>query len=84
MTTQVAPTADQQHQGGPLTGLRPLLAASLRQDTRLIVPWIAGVSALAMSSVLAFNILFNDPTTKAEFITSVGANPAFNLIFGPP
>ncbi len=69
--------------GGPLTGLRPLLVASLHQDIRLIVPWIAGVSVLAMSSVLAFNILFGEPSTKAGFIASVGANPAFNLIFGP-
>ncbi len=69
--------------GGPLTGVRPLLVASLHHDGRLIVPWIVGVSVLAMSSVLAHTILFSDPATQTEFIASVGANPAFNLIFGP-
>ncbi len=64
-------------------GLRPLLVASMHQDARLIAPWVVGITVLSISSILAYNILFGDPATQAQFIQSVGANPALNLVFGP-
>jgi len=67
----------------PLAGTRPLLLVSLRQDIRNIVPWIVLISVLSASSVLAYAWVFPDPADRRELATTLGANPALSLVFGP-
>jgi ABC-2 type transport system permease protein len=66
-----------------LTGARPLLTVSLRQDAHNIVPWVVLITALSASSLLAYSWIFPDPEDRAALATSLGANPALSLIFGP-
>lgn len=66
-----------------LVGVRPLLEVSLRQDARNIAPWVVLIAALSGSSVLAYPWVFPDPQSRAELATTIGANPAFGLLFGP-
>lgn len=68
---------------GHLVGTRTLLAVALRQDARRIAPWVVLISALSASSILAYSIVFPDPQDRAELATTLGANPALSLIFGP-
>ena len=65
------------------TGTRPLLKVALRQDLRNIAPWVMLISALSASSVLAYAWIFPDASDRAELATTLGANPALSLIFGP-
>ena len=65
------------------TGTRPLLRVALRQDLRNIAPWVMLISALSASSVLAYAWIFPDASDRAELATTLGANPALSLIFGP-
>ncbi|MBY8865886.1 ABC transporter permease [Streptomyces sennicomposti] len=69
--------------GSALTGTRPLLRASLRQEARSFAPWIAAVTALSASSVLAYAFLFPDASDRKALAAAVGGNPALGLIFGP-
>lgn len=64
-------------------GLRPLLHVSLQQDRFKIAPWIALLTALSVSSVLAYPWVFPDQASRAELAATIGANPALALIFGP-
>ncbi len=66
-----------------LAGVRPLLHVTLRQDARRIAPWIALITALSVTSVLAFTWVFPDQAARDELALTVAANPAFSLIFGP-
>jgi ABC-2 type transport system permease protein len=66
-----------------VAGLRPLLRVTLRQDARKIAPWIVLISALSVTSVLAYAWVFPDAASRTELATTVAANPAFSLIFGP-
>jgi ABC-2 type transport system permease protein len=66
-----------------LTGVRPLLEVSLKQDVRNIAPWVVLIAALSGSSVLAYPWVFPDPQSRAELATTIAANPAFGLLFGP-
>jgi ABC-2 type transport system permease protein len=66
-----------------VVGFRPLLEVSLKQDIRNTVPWIALISVLSGSSVLAFAWIFPDAASRAELTATVAANPALALIFGP-
>lgn len=66
-----------------VVGMRPLLAVTLRQDARKVAPWIVLISALSVTSVLAYAWVFPDPTSRTELATTVAANPAFSLLFGP-
>ncbi|WP_372595135.1 ABC transporter permease, partial [Actinotalea sp.] len=68
---------------GTFVGVRPLLHASLRQDRRRIAPWIALITALSVSSVLAYPWVFPDEASRAGLAMTVEGNPAFSLIFGP-
>ena len=68
---------------GGLVGLRPLLGVKLHQDARRIGPWVGLITALSASSVLAYDILFADPLYRRELATSLAANPALSLVFGP-
>lgn len=63
-------------------GAVPLLKVALHQDARKIAPWVAGISALSASSVLAYTWVFPDAHSRAELAAGVGANPALSIIFG--
>ena len=65
-----------------LTGARPLLRASLKQDARNIGPWIVLITALSASSVLAYAWVFPDLASRQQLAATLGANPALSLIFG--
>ncbi len=66
-----------------LTGTRPLLKVALRQNVRNIAPWVGLISALSASSILAYEWIFTSPAERATLSTTLGANPALALIFGP-
>lgn len=66
-----------------LTGTRPLLLVSLRQDVRSIAPWVGLISGLSASSILAYAWIFTDPADRQQLAATLGANPALSLIFGP-
>lgn len=66
-----------------LTGARPLLAVTLRQNARSIAPWVAGVAALSASSIVAFDVIFTDAEQRAGLARTLGSNPALALVFGP-
>lgn len=65
-----------------MAGAEPLLKASLQHDVRLMMPWVAGITVLSLTSIIAYWVLLSDAVSQAEFIAAVDANPAFNLIFG--
>lgn len=65
-----------------LAGFRPLLRVALRQDACAIALWIVLITALSVSSVLAYDWIFTDTAPRASLAATVGANPAFSLIFG--
>lgn len=64
-------------------GFGPLLRVALHQDARRIAPWILLITALSVSSILAYPLVFPDAASRAELATTIGANPALALIFGP-
>lgn len=64
-------------------GARPLLRASLKQEARSFAPWIAAVTALSASSILAYDFIFPDTSDRTSLAAAVGGNPALSLIFGP-
>jgi ABC-2 type transport system permease protein len=64
-------------------GFRPLLKVSLVQDRLKIAPWVVLITALSVSSVLAYGWVFPDQASRAELAATIGANPALALIFGP-
>ncbi len=66
-----------------LTGTRPLLHTTMKHDGRLFAPWILIASVLAGSSVLVYPWVFPTEAERAFLTTTVGANPALGLIFGP-
>ena len=68
---------------GTLTGVRPLLRATIRQDARNIAPWVVLTSVLSVSSILIYLWLFPDPADRIGLSATLGANPALSLIFGP-
>ena len=68
---------------GTLTGVRTLLRVSLHQDARRIAPWVGLLTALSVSSVLAYGWVFPDTASRTALARTVEGNPAFSLIFGP-
>lgn len=66
-----------------VVGARPLLRVALRQDVHDIAPWVALITALSATSVIAYPRVFPDAASRAELAATVGANPALSLIFGP-
>lgn len=64
-------------------GFRPLLKVSLEQDRLKIAPWIVLITALSVSSVIAYPWVFPDQASRAELAATIGGNPALSLIFGP-
>lgn len=65
------------------TGARTLLPAAAKINARSIAPWIAGVTALSASSILAYRLVFPDLADRQQLAGALGANPALSLIFGP-
>lgn len=65
-----------------MTGARALLPVALHQDARSLAPWVVLISALSASSILAYSLVFPDPSERAALSATVGANPALALIFG--
>lgn len=63
--------------------LRSLLAVYARTERAAIAPWLALLTALAVTSMLAFAWVFPDAASQAALERSVGANPTFKLVFGP-
>lgn len=66
-----------------LVGTRPLLETSMKQDGRLMAPWIVFATALSASSVLVYPWVFPSLQDRAGLAAAVGSNPALGLIFGP-
>ncbi|MFI8423757.1 ABC transporter permease [Streptomyces sp. NPDC085479] len=66
-----------------LTGTRPLLSASLKQEARSFAPWILAVTALSASSIIVYPYAFPTAADRQGLAAAVGANPALSLIFGP-
>lgn len=66
-----------------VTGARPLLAVTLRQNLRSIAPWVVGVAALSASSIVAYDVIFTDAEQRASLAKTLGSNPALALVFGP-
>lgn len=64
-------------------GTAPLARASLRHEGRGFAPWIVLPTALTVSSVVAYPLLFPDAAERAAFAATIGSNPALGLIFGP-
>ncbi|MEX0426996.1 ABC transporter permease [Nocardioides sp. DS6] len=66
-----------------LTGTKPLLVVTLRQDVRNIAPWVVLISVLSASSILAYAWIFPDASDRAQLAVALGGNPALSLLFGP-
>jgi ABC-2 type transport system permease protein len=66
-----------------LTGVRTLLPVTARVNARSIAPWIAGVTALSVSSILAYRLIFTDIADRKQLAGALAGNPALSLIFGP-
>ena len=60
-----------------------LVRLHARSERHALAPWIALLTALAVSSMLAFAWVFPDAQSQASLQRAVGANPAFKLVFGP-
>ncbi|MGB0878158.1 MAG: ABC transporter permease [Mycobacterium sp.] len=65
------------------TGVSVLLPVSLKQNARAIAPWVMGVSALSVSSILAYRLIFPDIDERRQLSAALTSNPALSLIFGP-
>lgn len=81
--TVVAEHRSNSVRAGRLVGVRPLLTVSMRQDAKNFAPWIAIVTALSASSILAYRWIFTDTQDRQQLAATLGANPALSLIFGP-
>ncbi|MCD6640607.1 MAG: hypothetical protein LT071_11930 [Nocardioides sp.] len=66
-----------------LTGLGPLLRATMHHDARRVAPWVMLLSMLSVTSILGYDAAFPDPADRQAFATALGANPALSLVFGP-
>ena len=55
-------------------GTPPLLRASLHHEGRSFAPWIVLPTALAVSSVIAYPLLFPDAAERAAFATTIGSS----------
>ena len=76
-------TAEASTQSNRTAGIKPLLVVSLRQDRLLIAPWIALITVLSASSILAYLWVFPDQADRMALANAMGSNPALSLVFGP-
>lgn len=70
--------------GHSVAGWGPLLAVAVRQDLRRTLPWLALVIALVAASALGYPWAFPDLASRQALASTVGVNPAFSLLLGPP
>lgn len=68
---------------GTVVGTRLLLRASLRHEGLSFASWVVIATALSVSSVIVYPLLFPDLQDRQAFAATVSANPALGLIFGP-
>lgn len=68
----------------PLAGTRRLLEVSMRHDVLHLAPWIAFVTALSASSVLAYAWIFPSQEDRLALSASLGVNPTLGLVLGRP
>ncbi|MCB9817451.1 hypothetical protein H6795_02860 [Candidatus Nomurabacteria bacterium] len=65
-----------------LEGTLVLYKTTLRLSIKTALPWIMGVTMLAVTSHIAYGNLFPTLEDQRNLTMTVQANPAFNLIFG--
>lgn len=65
-------------------GTRVLLKAAVEQNARIMAPWILGVTALSVTSLVGYRFVFPDEASRQGLAMTIGSNPAFNLLFGTP
>lgn len=66
-----------------IVGTTPLLRSSLRNEVRSFAPWVVITTALSVSSVIVYPLLFPTLQDRQTFAATIGSNPALGLIFGP-
>lgn len=66
-----------------LTGARPLLRATLKQNRTFIAPWAMIIMVLSASSILAYRWVFPDLADRQGLAAAMGSNPALEIVFGP-
>lgn len=66
-----------------LAGTEPLLRTTVKHDGRSFAPWVLIVTALSVSSVLVYPLVFPSQLERAALAAAIGANPALGLVFGP-
>jgi ABC-2 type transport system permease protein len=66
-----------------LVGFLPLYKTAAKQNARLIAPWIVIISALCVTSFLAYAWIFPTLIERKVLAATIASNPAFSLIFGP-
>jgi ABC-2 type transport system permease protein len=64
------------------TGSRTLAAVEVKQDRLSIAPWVAVSVLLAVTSFIAFAIIFDDAAAAQSLQQVITTNPAFSLVFG--
>jgi len=79
-----APGAGTSRSTGIFTGTRTLLTVALHQDRTKIAPWVGLISVLSATSILAYRWIFPELVDRKTLAMAIGANPAMQLVFGPP
>lgn len=70
--------------GTPFTGTAALLRHALRLDRWKLLPWLLVIGIFPTLSYAAYGSLFSTPLEAKALQLSLGTNPAFSLLFGPP
>lgn len=65
-----------------VTGFGPLLLVTLRSDVRRLLPWVAFVALLSVSSVVAYTTSFPTAADRSRLAGTLGTNPALSLVVG--
>ncbi|MEZ2390549.1 ABC transporter permease [bacterium RCC_150] len=65
------------------TGTFDLLLHALRLDRWKLLPWLLIFAILPVTTFSAYGSLFTSPLQAAALQSSLSANPAFSLLFGP-
>lgn len=68
----------------PFIGTRVLLRALVEQNARIVAPWTAAVTALSVTSLVGYRLVWTDEASREGLARTIGSNPAFNLLFGTP
>jgi ABC-2 type transport system permease protein len=68
---------------GQLTGTGALLRHAIRLDRWKLLPWLVIIGVFPLASFAAYGSLFSSQLEAVALQLSLGANPAFSLLFGP-